>query len=525
MENQKDNWDVLALDLGLESEPVSEQEAEKSVSKNVPEIAAVPVVPPVAENTVIEKTAVTAEISAVAAEIVEEAVEEKTDENDFFGAGILVEPVKLHHKPQRRPNPVDIPKIDVPAKNEQKTANSAVVPMVQQENTPQEAAQDTPQREQKKSFLGRFAKMNIFGTPAKEQPAAPGKTQRHSGKAVTSFASKTVETVAVSLNRVAKPESPVQNVRDITADSTAEKKEPENAANSTPSNSKVSGGTTQKGTENNPWEQLVSQIDSRSEGLEHRRGQAGSDRQKYPRRPPSMFTDEPVESKESRALKNIIEVEEAREDAVERLNSIFNYPDSGRKEDFDEQSNRHSSPPRHKQREQRGQRGENRQENRRSDREERDYPQSNYLKRTGGKRSSNFNQRTDVDEQELRENGSGFHSWEEQEEVHREVKPAERLPRARTSRSSRTEYKQDFQERNSQERRREKRVISGHFNDEAEEFISDDEERIIPVDPALVQASKSALGWDDAISGIIDGNIRRHQSGGNYVHNNRQNRR
>jgi hypothetical protein len=340
-------------------------------------------------------------------------------------------------------------------------------------------------------ILGRFAKMPFFGTSAKGQPSVSGKKQRNSSKAVTEFASKTVETASVSINRIAKQEIPVQAVQDtavgFVTEKVAEKKEPEN----TPQN-------TAKG---NPWGEIVSQIESRSGELEHS-GERRSDRKKYPCRPSSVFADKPAESGESTALKKFINNTEVREEAAERLNSIFNESASGREEYSDERSYRKNSPPRQRQREQRGQR-DDRQEPRRNELEERDEPQRGYPKHSGSGRGFKFKQREHIEEQE---NGNDFTSWEE---------------------------RQRFQDRQGfQEKKRERRVISGHFSRGADNFAAEEEDDFTSVDPVLVQAAKSAPGWDGVISVIIEGNIRRHQSNGNYSssHNpnynpNRQNRR
>ncbi|MCL2742781.1 MAG: hypothetical protein FWE67_02915 [Planctomycetaceae bacterium] len=501
MENQKDNWDILAINLGFESESETEQQPEKCETEAVP--------PPANENTdavITEKPTVEKPIETAAD--AENPIRAGTGENDSFGAGILDKSETMIPFEVKPPAPV------LPRGN---MMQYGLPPDI-----PQDTAHNSSQRDQKKSFLGRFAKMTFFGTPAaKEPPPVHGRPHRHSSKAVTSFASKTVETADVPLNYVVKSESSAtQNVQNtaadtVTADVVSEMKAP-------------AADTKQSAAEDNPVEQLISQIESRSRDLKHHideqhREEHSAEKRKFPRRPPSMFEDEPAETAEVRALKNIIENEKVREDAEKRLNSIFNED-----EKTDGQNRRTSPQPHWKEREPREQTREqprdrqreqprepqrdhrDRRDSRQYNSEERDYPP-----RSRGQRGPKYSprEREYVKEPRFQEEESGFTSWEEPEEV----KSTERSPKTRGSRGSRSDYKQGYQER-----KREKRVISGHFSDDSDEFMYDGADDEISVDPVLVQAARTALGWDDAISGIIENNIRQHLSGGG---NQRQNRR
>jgi hypothetical protein len=243
MTNQKDNWSQLLDDFGIDA-PVENQVVHQ------------------------EQVEVPAPVKPVA-EVVSSPVRPAAPSRTGFGSGVIED--------------VPSPKV-TPVREEEP-----------QRQKPQRQEQQEPQK--KKSFFGRFPKINLFGGAAAKEPLDAGaenvKVSSVSGK---SFTSNKLEKVPTSRKpRQEEPEPPKP-----TAMATAE---------------------------SDPWSVLASQVDTLAEEKpqeKHQRGQQREQQREYghhssrrnnrndrvdyrqSRQPVSIF-DEPIpESEESLALKKLI---------------------------------------------------------------------------------------------------------------------------------------------------------------------------------------------------------------------------
>lgn len=299
---QDDSWALLASELGLEEESSQEEELNENVSENS------------FEASDEEKDARVHEFVDSTTSVESSRREEKAEVQDFtngFGAGIL------DNAPEQTPD-----------------ANRSVPPKSLDSPEPKDSLEP---KEKKKTFFGRFPKINLFGSSsAKESLEDAVEGTKSSALKGKSFTSKTLEKVPVPSGRserVEKPEAEsARKIGDKVADDT-EKPRSDRPAE----------------VPSDPWSQIASQVgvlggakpapaslktDPKNENTKTQRGRRSRNEEPKADRPDkrragkqqsTFFDDAPGENEESLALKNLIDDAETREydEAARRLSSIF----------------------------------------------------------------------------------------------------------------------------------------------------------------------------------------------------------
>lgn len=511
MKKQKDNWSMLASELGLEGSAEDNQADD------------------VSENEVIQDAIRAKSESSI--QTVDKTKSSLLNEQDAavssFGAGILAPLPDDPHSEADTPKPVAA---IVDSSNE--TVSMA--------------------KEPKKTLFGRFARMNPFGTgPAKETPKNENLR--------AGFTSKTVETVPVSLQRAAKKETEM-SVADMSA-----KEGPTTSVEATKNTTTFSTPPLQEGrkryksdskdkrdkdtrkedlqrpavasiTESlDPWSQIAAQVGNlsgneprrkpnRQTGKKSTEKNAARDAEKTPRESsrnrserddsepnrgerrrgkkqlPSMFdnTDGSTPD-EVVAVNNLFGSDESVDEAADRLDSLFN---EGRPRDRrDDRSSRRGNRQGDK---------EKRSEDV-SERQTEALPEDassfgSSSPRVRGRRGSRYIDSDSVSERpvdsERKSYGLPKNTSEDLSEdlpgwdIEEESKPVERRPRGSKRNDRRSDRKQssaDDPRQNSKERR-----------------DADGDRNTMNRDSDVSAAAKSIPSWDDAISVIIEANRAKH---------------
>lgn len=439
---KKDSWSLLASELGIEngSQNLAFEENEIFDESDIPKTSVE--LPAVLDSTDIENEEENNSVkkedqTVVEAETNHETIKmTETEELSSFGAGIL---------DNESPSP-PLPK------------------------------------EQKKTLLGRFAKINLFGTP--KNPAASMPVPQKTGM---SFTSKTVEKVPLPSSRTIKPKS---------ADKEEKSKEVMNQNED--SNVKETQATKESTLSSiadslDPWSKIASQVgalpqrvserqslessdvESSKTSVSHWKDRDRNDKKRGRKSMSSLFDDaERPENRESSAFQNLIDETEAKDEAEKRLESIFNDDESLNARPF--HRNRTSKKERKKSAE--SSQNEKFVETRRP-------KESDQVK---GRRGSRY----------VPDEVASFHEGAEEEvfvawDIEEEPKPVERSTRGR-QRGGKMEKSSRFEKRNRSENENRSR-----YDDESDQM-----------DTIPVSIQKTIPSWDDAISIIIEANQARH---------------
>ena len=358
----------------------------------------------------------------------------------------------------------------------------------------------TEESKEKRTFLGRFPKINIFGASPKDPLDAVVSGTKPTTKSGEAFTSKKLEKVEPPPGRTIRREAePITPELPPVAKPVSKGRDPWSMIASQVGNIAV--------LENDEAEAIAPEpvtsepVTEQSKTESSRRGR---------RTPPSMFDDEPVEeSKESTAVRSILDADEPKPfaDAAERLNSIF-----------DDKPHRNDKEPERREQRQhvRGQRyGEFRQEPAKENddavqyREERKFDDQKRGERSSGDRSVRKPERERYGKKEhteKRERGSRWEAPPKQNDddfkaestwnIEEESKPVERSGRRRSRRGERSE--QD----------------TSHFREGRTEVATLDDAETFTESGDLDQLHRSIPSWDDAISSIIEANTARRTKRG-----------
>lgn len=428
--NQDDSWSLLASELGLEASaeefqaPV-DQEADQTEETATTEVAA-------------------ASDSSDSAELIDvpaptEPMVSPEPASDAFGMGILSE-------------------------------------------EPEQEADPAQPKESKKTFFGRFPKINLFGTSTRESfdsVVEGAKAPSLSGK---SFTSKTLEKLPVS-SRKSEPEN-------VAPEEPKESRKPKEVRE--PEESKMPPRAKEKGAGGqDPWSQIASQVgaissggpkDVEKEGTKSDSSISDSKKRNTRRRgrgraamaSDSIFDESPRETEESLALKDLIENDPAdsTDEEVRRLTSIF----EGEDDDI---------PPRRSAR-RRGRRDSDETTVADPIVPEKRVKEESPKKEARGRRGSRYERREEsatayepVEDGTLSEGAA----WD----IEEESKPVERSSRKGRRRGRRSE----------------------ETDDRAMESTFDREETVSEPYSESATTHRNIPSWDDAIEMLIDGNIAR----------------
>lgn len=484
---QDDNWALLASELGLEGNASPNEESIEVVSEISSE-----------ESSGVEKENVRETVVSAAVETA--STEENVEMQGGFGAGILDDAPKT--RSEKRPF-------------ETKTSLDS------------ETAAPTEPKEKKKTFFGRFPKINLFGSSAAKEPSG-GEGTKNSSSSGKSFTSKTLEKVPVPPGRSERSEKAETEISPKRKNRSVD--DGDNPAQKSRSDRPVESGSD---SNSDPWSQIASQVGvlggakpvptsqktgpksdaSKSDASKPQRGRRSRqedlktdrpEKRREGRSTSNFFDDVSKENEESLALKNLIGDESKDYDeAAQRLSSIFG---DGLDESTGDSAGESAPESREEDRgKARGIRHRGRRENtsreenvsstseeswsRRSefDDEKDDFsensPERSSERRGRGRRGSRYAEREEI----LSDLDAEIPAWD----IEEESKPVERNPRRQ--RNSRSEEQTESRRRSSNRRN------SGPENEDAggEEF---DFSRVHVDIPS----------WDDAISVIIDGNVARH---------------
>lgn len=546
---QDDNWDLLASELGIESNlplksaPEEELDQDSDLdSKNQDDYDEIPIVSEWEIRLEEERAAKEAKMEAKRVARRNKAkLKEQAEQNepapepapsDSFGAGLIDEVIS---EPLVMPQELTAAPVEDSAQTA--TAHSVEKPV------------EEVKKEGRRSFFGRFPKMNLFGSAspkdALESVVEDIKTPSLSGK---SFTSKTMEKLPIpTTSRRVKESEPA---------AVSEPKTKADSDSATPSSAA------------DPWTQIVSQVDSLSGNSEpttrlkrrpdNEAGETPTSEAKEPRlsrtekqpsvkegsrrgrptsTPPSIFDiEEPLDA-ESLALKNLIEEPQSeRIDEAQRIQSIFGKGILDDDEDFDFEPKK--TMPRER----------TVQEEPQTPRAAAKPTRESRAKRTE-KESSSFEPSSQEEvrpdsRREGRGRGRSVAAAEPKEfrgsnsEVDSDFEPAAPQGRGRASRPGRgSRYGQEasIQDRYDAEdsfsdsawdadeggskpverssrgtRRRTQRAEPVQETERSRRYDDDDQPVVKSRETAAPSSTRSLPSWDDAIGMIVESNVQRH---------------